>query len=164
MLLLLPLLLLVLLLLLAASASAAARGGAISLLACAETRVLALCSPEIELAFCFRMGFGGVFCNKTQNSRRAALYKNMLSSPFRIVFVRCFPVCVCVCRISYRSLQYFADSRLSAHAGFDLHLSFSSVRPGGGGEGGRGDDVHANATCVFCFFSCVTSRTLPVAL
>ena len=36
-------------------------GCAISLLACAETRVLALCSPAIELAFCFRIGFCGVF-------------------------------------------------------------------------------------------------------
>ena len=38
------------------------------------------------------------------------------------------------------------------HAGFDLHLSFSSVRGwGGGGMGGGGDNVHANAACVFCF-------------
>ena len=58
---LLLLLLVLLLLLLAARASAAARGCAISLLACAETRVLALCSPAIELAFCFRIGFCGVF-------------------------------------------------------------------------------------------------------
>ena len=59
-----PLLLLpplLLLLLLAARASAAGRGGAISLLACAETRVLELCSPEIVLAFCFRIGFCGAF-------------------------------------------------------------------------------------------------------
>ena len=52
---------LVLLLLLAAVASAAARGGAIPLLACAETRVLALCSSGIELCLCFRIGFCGVF-------------------------------------------------------------------------------------------------------
>ena len=51
---------LLLLLLLAACASAAARGGAIPLLACAETRVLALCPPGIELCFCFRIGFFGV--------------------------------------------------------------------------------------------------------
>ena len=54
-------LLLLLLLLLAARASAAARGVSISLLACAETRVLALCSPETELGFCFRAGICGVF-------------------------------------------------------------------------------------------------------
>ena len=48
------------LLLLAARASAAARGVSISLLAC-ETRVLALCSPETELEFCFRVGICGVF-------------------------------------------------------------------------------------------------------
>ena len=53
--------LLLLLLLLAARASAATRGGAISLLACAETRVLALCSSGIELVFCYRIGFCGVF-------------------------------------------------------------------------------------------------------
>ena len=46
---------------LAARASAAAQGGAISWLACAETRVLALCSPEIELAFSFRIGICGDF-------------------------------------------------------------------------------------------------------
>ena len=45
----------------------------------------------------------------------------------------------------------FADSRLFAHASLDLHLYFSSVRGWGGGWGG-GDDVYANASCVFCFF------------
>ena len=77
-------------------------------------------------------------------------------------FFRCFPVCVCV-RVAFRIGFYgvFADSRLFAHASLDLHLSFSSVR-GWGGMGG--DDVHANAACVFCFFCCVTSQTLPVAL
>ena len=51
----------VLWLLLAAPASAAARGGSTSWLACAETRVLALCSPEFELQFSFRIGICGVF-------------------------------------------------------------------------------------------------------
>ena len=46
---------------LAARASAAAWGGAISWLACAAARVLALCSPETELGFCFRIGICGVF-------------------------------------------------------------------------------------------------------
>ena len=125
----------------------------------AETRVLGLCSPGIELAFCFRIGFA-VFSSKKCNSRRAALYKNMLSSPFRIVF---FGVCLCVCvRVAFRIgiCGVFANSRLFAHDSFDLHLSFSSVR-GWGGMGG--DDVHVNAACVFCFFCCVTSQTLPVA-
>ena len=45
----------------AARASAAAWGGAISWLACAEARVLTLCSPETELGFCFRIGICGVF-------------------------------------------------------------------------------------------------------
>ena len=56
----LMLLLLLLLLLLAVVASAAVRGGAIPLLACAQTRVLALSSPRIELCFYFRIGFCGV--------------------------------------------------------------------------------------------------------
>ena len=103
----------------------AARGGAISL--------LAFCSPGIELWFCFRIGFCGVFQQKC-DSRRAALYKNMLSSPFRIFFPVFSCVCVCVAfRIGFYSI--FGDSRLSAHAGFDLHLSFSSVRGWGGGMG-----------------------------
>ena len=67
----------------------------------------------------------------------------MLSS--RIVFFRCFPVCIAF-RIGFCNI--FADSRLSAHSGFDLHLSLSSVWEWrGDGEGG--DDVHANATCAF---------------
>ena len=53
-----------LLLLLAAVASAAARGGAIPVLACAETQVLALSSPAIELCFCFRIGFAVIYSKK----------------------------------------------------------------------------------------------------
>ena len=53
-------LLLLLSLLWAARASAAARGGAISGLACAETRVLTRSSRGIEFAFCFRIGFSDV--------------------------------------------------------------------------------------------------------
>ena len=37
-----------------------------------------------------------------------------------------------MCRISHRFLRCFADSRLFAHAGLDLQLSFSSVRGWGG--------------------------------
>ena len=37
-----------------------------------------------------------------------------------------------MCRISHRFLRCFADFRLFAHAGLDLHLSFSSVRGWGG--------------------------------
>ena len=58
----------------------------------------------------------------------------------------------------------FADSRLFAHARLDLHLALRGVGGGGAWGGGGGDDVHANAACVFCFFFCVTSQTLPVAL
>ena len=89
------LLLLLLLLLFAARASADARGVSISWLACAETRVLALCSPEIyfeTLRFLFSLVFA-VFSSKKCNKRRAALSKFMLSCPFRIVF---FGVFLCV--------------------------------------------------------------------
>ena len=135
------------LLLLAAVASAAARGGAIPVLACAETQVLALSSPAIELCFCFRIGFAVIYSKKV--CQPAAAVQKHVELCISHLFVRCFPVCVAF-RIGFYSI--FADSRLSAHAGFDLHLSFSSVW--GWGMGGGGDDVHANATCVFCFSCC----------
>ena len=157
------------------------------------------------------------FMAKKWPSRRAALCKNVLSSAFRIVFFGVF-LCVCVCRILRRFLQFFC--RLSTFCTCRLRLAFvfqlwrgwwggmggvmmsmrirlvSSVSlvasyvcrishrflrcfcrlstfctcqlrlafvfqlcAGVGGMGG--DDVHANAACVFCFFCCVTSRTLP---
>ena len=72
----------------------------------------------------------------------------MLSSPFRIVF---FGVFLCVAfRIGFCSV--FADSRLSAHAGScRLRLAFVFQLCAGVGGGGWGDNVHANAACVFCF-------------
>ena len=63
----------------------------------------------------------------------------------------------CVSHFASLFTVFFADSRLFAHASLDLHLSFSSVQ-GWGGDGGGGDDVHANAACVFCFFGCVISN------
>ena len=103
--------------------------------------------PKLNLRFVFASVFA-VFSSKKCNNRRAALYKNMLSSPFRIVFFRCFPLCV-----AFRTGVYsiFADSRLSACT-CRLRLAFVfelCVEVGGGG-----DDVHANATCVFCFLCC----------
>ena len=118
-LLLLLLLLLVLLLLLAARASAAVRGVSISWLACAETRVLALCSPEIELEFSVCIGYLRCFLAKKCNNRRAALSKIMLSCPFRIVF---FGVFLCVSHFASVYCSVFAISRLFAHASFDLHF------------------------------------------
>ena len=63
---------------------------------------------------------------------------------------RCFPVCVC--RISHRFLQYFC--RLSTFCTCRLGLAFVFQLCAGvwGGWGGGGDDVHANATFVFCFW------------
>ena len=124
----------------------------------AETRVLGLCSPGIELAFCFRIGFA-VFSSKKCNSRRAALYKNMLSSPFRIVF---FGVCLCVCvRVAFRIGICFLPTLDFLHMTALTCICLSALCGVGGGMGG--DDVHVNAACVFCFFCCVTSQTLPVA-
>ena len=111
------LLMMMVLLSLAAVASAAVRGGAIPLLACAETRVLALTSPVIELWFCFRI------------SCRAALCKNVLTSTFCIVV---FGVFLCVCIILHRFLQYFC--RLSTFCTCRLGLAFLfQLCLGGGG-------------------------------
>ena len=108
-------------------------------------------------------------------SRRAALCKNMLSSAFRIVFVRCFPVCVCVAsfftvflptldflHMSFSSVPGLGGWGVMTSVRMRLLLSVSLVRlvlvcsaavhwRGGGGVGGGGDDVQANATFVFCF-------------
>ena len=53
-----------------------------------------------------------------------------------------------VCRISHRFW-------LSTFCTCQLRLAFVfQLRAGVGGDGGGGDDVHANATCVFCFSCC----------
>ena len=99
-----------LLLLLGARASAAAGCGAISGLACAETRVLALLMRNGICVFvshwCLRC-----FLNKNMLSFRAALYTKYLSCPFRIGFLRCGP---------RTSGQHCADPRLFAHASLDF--------------------------------------------
>ena len=147
-------LLLLLLLLLAACASAAARGGAISLLACAETRVLARSSRGIEVWFCFRIGFCGVLVAKKCASRRAALVQKHTRA---LHFASCFSVlsCVCVC-VAFRIGLLRCFCRLSTFCACQLRLAFVCqlcAGDGGGGWGG-GDDVHANVACVFCFFCC----------
>ena len=100
--------------------------------------------PKFILRFLFSSVFA-VFLAKKCHKRRAALSKNLLGCPFRICFFRCFPVCVAF-RIGICSVV--AISRLSAHASFDLHSSFNSLRGFGGGMGGGGDHVHATATGV----------------
>ena len=122
---------LVLLLLLAAVASAAARGGAIPLLACAETRVLALCSPAIELCFCFRIGFA-VFYSK----------KVLLSSAFHIVF---FGVFLCLSHVA-SVFTVFLPTLDFLHMPAWTCICLSALCRGWGGA-----DVHANANFVFCF-------------
>ena len=121
---LLLLLLLSLLLFLAARASAAAWGGAISWLACAETRVLALWPLDKKFGFLFSHRYLRYFLQKKARIWHTALSNNMLASSFRIVFFGVF----CVCRISIVFCSVWAISRLSAHAGFDLQFSFFSVR------------------------------------
>ena len=51
-----------------ARASAAARGGAISGMACADTRVLARCCLGIEFALFFRIGFCCVFSKRVHGA------------------------------------------------------------------------------------------------
>ena len=74
---------------------------------------------------------------------QTALSKNLLGCPFRIVFFGVF-----------LSVSPFASvfAVFWPSLDFDLHLFLNSVRGFGGGDGGRGDDVHATATCVFFFF------------
>ena len=112
--------LLLLLLLLAASASAAPRGGAISLLAYAGTRIFF----SYRFLLCFR--------TKQCDSRRATLYKKTLRSPFRIVFFGVF-----------LSVWHFASVFTVFLLTLDfLHLpastciSISALCGGGGGWGG----------------------------
>ena len=112
------------LLLLAARASAAAWGGAISWLACAETRVLALWPLDKKFGFLFSHRYLRYFLQKKARIWHTALSNNMLASSFCIVFFGVF----CVCRISIVFCSVWAISRLSAHAGFALQFSFFSVR------------------------------------
>ena len=118
----------------------------------ADSRLSAHAGFDLHLSFGSVRGWGwGMGGGGGMTSMRMQL----VSSVSRLL-----PMCVAF-RIGFYG--DFADSRHFAHASLDLHLSFSSVR-GWGGDGGRGDDVHANAACVFCFLRCVISRTLPVAL
>ena len=90
--------------------------------------------PKLNLGFVFASVFA-VFSSKKCHNRRAALSKNMLSSPFRIVFL----VFSCVCRISHRFLQCFGH--LLTFCTCRLRLAFvfqlcAGVRGGMGGGGG----------------------------
>ena len=108
--------------------------------------------PQLNLRFVFASVFAVFSSTKLQQPAGCTVQKHaQLSISHR--FFRCLCVCVAF-RIGFYGV--FADSRLFAHASLDLHLSFSSVQ-GWGGDGG-GDDVHANAACVFCFFGCVISN------
>ena len=78
----------------------------------------------------------------------------MLSSPFRILFFGVFP---CVSHFAsvftvFCRLSTFCTCRLRLAVVFQLCAGMGGV-----------DDVHANAACVFHFFCCITSQTLPVA-
>ena len=118
------LLLLLLLLLLVARASAATRGGAISGLACAETRVLSRSSPGVEFVFFSHRFVCGVFSKRLRHLVGYTV-QEQLSCPFRIVIFWCFLMCV-EFRIGF--CCDFADSRLFAHASLDFHWYVSSVQ------------------------------------
>ena len=75
---------------LAARASAGARGASISWLARAETRVLALSSPEIYFEISVFVGICGVFSKKKRAHGGLHWSKNLLGGPFRIVFFGVF--------------------------------------------------------------------------
>ena len=132
--------------------------------------------PKLNLGFVFASVFA-VFSSKKCHNRRAALSKNMLSSPFRIVFfsvvlfshrfLQCFghlsTFCTCRLRLAF-VFQLCAGVWGGVMTSMRLRLVFSfsfvdhllllccgAVQWWGGGGWG-GDDAHANATCVFFLF------------
>ena len=118
-------------------------------------RLSTFCTCQLRLAFVFQLcagvvgGMGGGGDNVHANA----------------ACVFCFLLLFPMCRISHRFLRCLC--RLSTFCTCQLRLAFvfqlcAGVR--GRMGGGGGDDVHANAASVFCFFCCVTSQTLPVAL
>ena len=111
-------------LLLAVVASAAARGGAIPLLACAETlEFWHFAHPELNFASAFA-SFFAVFYSRKVSQPPGCTVQKRVDLCISHCFFRCVPVCVAFC-MGFHST--FADSQLSAHAGLDLHFSFSSV-------------------------------------
>ena len=115
-------------------------------------RLSTFCTCQLRLAFvfqlCERVGMGwGVGGVTTSMRIRFASSVSFVAS------------CVCVC-VAFRIGFYrvFADSRLSAHASLDLHLSFSSVRGwgwGGGWEGRRRPCEYGLCLLFLCCFLCV---------
>ena len=135
-----------------ARASAAARGASISWLARAETRVLALSSPEIYFEISVFVGICGVFSKK--NAHTAACTGPKTCSAVR--FASFFSVFSCLCRLSHRYLQCFGHLSTFCTCQLRLALVFelcAGVWGGRGDGGGGGDDVHATATGVLIFFS-----------
>ena len=116
----------------AARAFAAGRGVSISWLTCAETRVLALSSPDIEFEISVFVGICGVFGKKCRK-RRPALSKNLLGGGFRIVFFGVF-LSVSPFRIGICSVL----AHLSTFCTCQLRLAFVFQVSAGvwGGDGG----------------------------
>ena len=85
-----------------------------------------------------------VFSSK--KCHRGTLYKNSGSLRFASLFL----VFSSVTGLSHRFLRCFR--RLSTFCTCQLGLAFVFQLSAGGG--GWRDDVHANATCVFCYFCC----------
>ena len=106
--------------------------------------------PKLNLGFVFASVFA-VFSSK-KNAATGALHCPKTCSALHFASFL-FGVFLCTAfRIGFCSV--FADSRLSAHAGscrLRLAFVFQLCAGVGGGMGGGGDNVHANAACVFCF-------------
>ena len=85
--------------------------------------------PKFILRFLFSSVFA-VFFNKEMPQTAGCTIQKPARLSVSHRFFRCFPVCVAF-RIGICSV--LAISRLSAHASFDLHSSFNSLRGFGGG-------------------------------
>ena len=119
--------------------------------------------PELNFRFVFA-SVSAVFSSK--NATAGGLHCTKTCSALHFAVFSGFS-CVCVCGISQRCrLSTFCTCWLRLAFVFQLCAFQLCARVDGGmrGGGGSGDDVHANAACVFCFFCCVASQTLPVAL
>ena len=162
-----------------ARASAAARGGAMSGLACAETRVLAHSSPGSEFALFFSHRFLRCVLKKLRHLAGCTVQEISELSCSHL-FVGVFYVfrishrfCSVCCRIStFGTCQLGLPFLLQLRAGVGglmtsmrmrilscVSLVEGAVHWWGGGVGG-GDDVHANAASVLCFSRCFEFCTL----
>ena len=90
--------------------------------------------PKLNLGFVFASVFA-VFSSKKMPQPAGCTVQKHAQLSISHPFFRRFPACV---TFRFRFCSVLAISRLSAHAGFDLHLSFNSVLGGLGRRGGDG--------------------------